>query len=112
MERKKIILFVIGAVFFLAGLYYRLYDPVKSNIAYEYLGIGTWSAGLVYYVIFKKYREITSFLLGLLVLHAGVILLLAGKLSNQKLLGVLVFTAGIVVVLGSGFSDYLKKRKT
>lgn len=111
MERKKIILFVIGAVFFLAGLYYRLYDPVKSSIAYEYIGIGTWSAGIVYYGIFKKYREITSFLLGLLVLHAGVILLLAGKLSNQKLLGVLVFTAGIVVVLGSGFSDYLKKRK-
>ncbi len=110
MDRRKLILLLIGAVFFLAGLYYRMYDPVKSNIAYEYIGIGTWSAGLIYYTIFKKYHEMTSFLLGLLVLHAGVILLLVEKLSNPKLLGVLVFTAGIVVVLGSGFSDYLKRR--
>lgn len=112
MDKKKIILLVIGAVFFLAGLYYRLYDPVKSNIAYEYIGVGTWSAGLVYYMIFKKYQEITSFLLGLLVLHAGVILLLVEKHSNQKLLGFMVFTAGIIVVLNSGFSDYLKRRKS
>ncbi|VVB97756.1 Uncharacterised protein [uncultured archaeon] len=111
MDRKKIILLLIGAVFFLAGLYYRLYDPAKSNIAYEYIGIGTWSAGIVYYGIFKKYREITSLLLGLLVLHTGVILLLAEKVSNQKLLGVLVFAAGIIVVLNSGFSDYLERRR-
>ncbi len=71
MDRKKIILLVIGAVFFLAGLYYWLSDPAKSDIAFEYIGIGTWSAGIVYYVIFKKYSEITSFLLGLLVLHVA-----------------------------------------
>lgn len=112
MERRKLILLFIGAVFFLAGLYYRLYDPVKSNIAYEYIGIGTWFAGLIYYTIFKKYQEVASFLLGLLLLHAGVILLLVEKISNPKLLGFLVFTAGIVIVLGSGFSDYLKRRKT
>ncbi len=112
MDRKKIILLVIGAVFFIAGLYYGLSDPAKGNIAFEYIGIGTWSAGVVYYMIFKKYSEITFFLLGLLVLHAGVILLLVEKLSNQKFLGFLIFTAGIIVVLNSGFSDYLKRRKS
>lgn len=111
MERRKLILLFIGAVFFLAGLYYRLYDPVKSNIAYEYIGIGTWFAGLIYYTIFKNYHEMTSLLMGLLVLHAGVILLLVEKISNPKLLGFLVFTAGIVIVLGSGVSDYLKRNK-
>ncbi len=111
MDRKKIILLVIGAVFFLAGLYFWLFDPSRSNTAYEYIGIGTWSAGIAYYGILKRYSEITTFLLGLLVLHAGVILILVEKLSNPKLLGVLVFAAGIIVVLNSGFSDYLKKRR-
>lgn len=110
MDRKKIILLLIGAVFLLAGLYYRLYEPVKSNISFEYIAIGTWSSGLIYYMIFKKYPEIASFLLGLIVLHAGVILILVEKLSNPKLLGVFVFMAGIIVVLNSGFSEYLKRK--
>jgi hypothetical protein len=109
MDRKKIILLLIGAVFILAGLYYRLYDPVKRNIAYEYLGLGTWFAGLIYYTFFLKYKEVTSLILGLLVLHSGVVFLFQNT-SYQKLLGLLVFTAGIVVVLNSGFSDYIKSK--
>ncbi|MCX9011723.1 MAG: hypothetical protein OIN66_11455 [Candidatus Methanoperedens sp.] len=108
---KKLILGSIGAAFLLSGLYYRIYEPAKSNISYEYLGIGTWLAGLIYFTVFHRYREIISFILGLLVLHAGVILLLEDKLSNPKLVGAMVFTAGVVIVLGSGLSDYMKKRK-
>ena len=111
MSNKRIyILAILGAVFFFLGLYYRVYDPAKS-VSYEYLGIGTWLSGLIFYTLIPKYKEITSLVIGLLILHAGVILLLVEKLSNPKLLGFLVFTTGIVVVLNSGFSDYLKRRK-
>ncbi|KCZ73593.1 hypothetical protein ANME2D_00664 [Candidatus Methanoperedens nitroreducens] len=112
MDRQKIIFMgLLGAVFFLSGLYYRIFDPARSDISYEYLGIGTWSAGIIFYILYPKYKEFSSFILGLLVLHAGVLLLLKEKLSNPKLLGALVFTAGVIVVLSSGFSDYMKKRK-
>lgn len=103
-NRKIAILAALGTIFFFFGLYY-------GNVSFEYLGIGTWLSGLVYYTLFKKYKEIASLISGLVILHSGVILLLIKKLSHQELLGFLVFTAGIVVVLNSGFSDYLKKRK-
>ncbi len=112
MNRKKILLGLIGAIFLLSGLYYRVYEPARSYISYEYIGIGTWLAGLTYYTIFQKYKEITSFVVGLIVLHAGVILLLIDKLKDPKLVGALVFTAGVVIVLSSGLSDYMKRRKT
>ncbi len=110
MIMKKLILGLIGAAFLLLGLYYRIYDPAKSSVSYEYIGIGTWSAGIIYYLIIQRYREIASFLLGLIILHVGVILLLLDKLSNPKLLGALVFISGVVVVLNSGISDYMRRR--
>ncbi len=111
MSKLKIVfLTLIGAVFLGSGLYYRVFDPANSNISYEYLGIGTWIGGLFYYAFFQKYKEVMSLVLGLLVLHSGVILII-GKTPDQKLLGLLVFTAGIIVVLNSGFSDYMKKRR-
>ena len=109
-NRRLYILVILGALFFLFGLYYRIYDPAKST-SYEYLGAGTWLSGLIFYAFFPKYKEVASLILGLLILHSGVILLLIEKPSNPKLLGALVFTAGIIVVLNSGFSDYLKRRK-
>lgn len=110
-KSKKIFIGLLGAVFLLIGLYYRFYDPARYDISYEYIGIGTWLAGIIYYTIYQRYTEIVSFVLGLLVLHAGVLLLLKDGLVNPKLLGALVFTAGIIVVLGSGFSEYMKNRK-
>lgn len=109
-KMKIVILGLIGALFLLLGLYYRIYDPAKSDISYEYLGLGTWFGALLYFTLFRKYKEAASLVLGLLILHSGVVLLFQ-KASPQKLLGLLVFTAGIVVVLNSGFSDYLKRRK-
>lgn len=110
MKPKLFFLIFLGGVFLFLGLYSRIYDPGK-NIPYEYLGIGTWAAGIVFYTLFPKYKEIASMALGLLVLHAGVLLLLKENYSNPKLLGAMVFTAGVVMVLGSGFSDYMKRKR-
>ena len=103
-KQKKALLAIIGAVFFFAGILYE-------NNSFVYLGIGTWLSNLIFYALYPKYKEITSLILGLLVLHAGVLLLLKETYSNPKLLGFLIFTVGIVFVLNSGFSDYMKNRK-
>jgi hypothetical protein len=108
---KKIIIGLLGAIFILIGLYYMIFEVEKNFIPYIYLGIGTWAAGIIYYVFFPKYEEVLSLILGIIILHSGVILLLVGDRFNLKILGFLVFTAGIVVVLNSGFSEYLKKKK-
>ncbi len=112
MSRKKIIFIgLLGAIFLFTGLYFRIFDPPRTDISYEYLGIGTWTAGLVFFALYPKYKEPVSFILGLLVLHAGVLLILKDQYSNPKLLGLLVFISGIVMLMGSGFSDYMIKRK-
>jgi len=112
MSRKKIIFIgLLGAVFFLAGIFLRVIDPEKSDISFEYLGIGTWVAGVVFFSLYPKYKEIVSFILGLVVLHAGVLLILKDEYSNLKIPGFLVFTSGVVIVLSSGLSEYLKNRK-
>ncbi len=108
---KKIIIGLLGAIFILFGLYYHVLEPDKSNISYEAIGIGTWLAGLLYFGFFPKYKEVITLILGIIVLHTGVILLLVERFSHPKLIGILAFISGIVVVLNSGFSDYLKRRK-
>jgi len=104
MNIKIALLTVLGSIFFFPGLY-------SGNIPLQYLGIGTWLSGLIFFVFFPKFKEITSIILGLLVLHTGVLLILKENLSNTKLLGFVIFTIGIVFVLNSGFSDYMKNRK-
>ncbi len=104
-----IILVLVGAFFLLLGLYFHIYDPVRSD-TYEYLGLGTLSGALLYSTIFSKYKEAASLVLGLFILHTGVVLLFQNA-SNQKLIGLLVFTAGIIVALNSDFLDYLKRNK-
>lgn len=111
MNKKIVFTGLLGAVFLIAAVYFRITDPDISYISLEYFGFGTWIAGIVFFVLYPKYKEIISFLLGLLVLHAGVLLILKDQYSNPKLLGFLVFTSGIVIVLSSGFSDYMKNRK-
>lgn len=104
MNKKIILLAVLGSIFLLSGIYY-------GNIAFVYLGAGTYLSGLIFFILFPRFKEITSIILGLLVLHSGVLLLLKENISNTKLLGFLIFTIGIVFVLNSGFSDYMKNRK-
>jgi hypothetical protein len=105
MDTKKIaFLAILGSIFVIAGIYF-------DKTSFIYLGIGTWSSGLIYYAFFPGHKEIMSLILGLLVLHTGVLILLRERYQDMKLLGFLIFTAGIVVVLNSGISEYLKKRK-
>lgn len=112
MSQKKIVFVgLLGAVFFFAGYYLSFTDPGKNDVSFKYLGIGTWIAGIVFFLLYPKYKEIISFILGLLVLHAGVLLILKDQYSNPKLLGFLIFTSGVVIVLSSGLSDYIKNRK-
>jgi len=111
MTKSKSFIGILGAVFILIGLYYRFHDPARSIISYEYLGIGTWLAGIIYYTLYQVNRVVVSFILGLLILHSGLLLILADELPDPKLLGAIIFTAGVIVVLGSGFSEYMKNRK-
>lgn len=111
MNKKMVFVGLLGAVFLIAGLYFRIAGPGLSDIYFEYFGIGTWIGGIVFFVLYPKYKEIISFILGLLVLHAGVLIILKDQYSNPKLLGFLLFTSGVAIVLGSGFSDYMKNRK-
>lgn len=105
MDKKKIaLLAILGIIFVIAGIYF-------DKTSFLYLGIGSWLSGLVFYAFYPGYKEIMSLLIGLIVLHAGVLLLLKETYSVPKLLGFLIFTAGIVIVLNSGISEYLKKRK-
>jgi hypothetical protein len=105
MDKKRIaLLAILGSIFVIAGIYFE-------KTSFMYLGIGTWISGLIFYAFFPGYKEIMSLILGLLVLHTGVLLLLKETYLDPKLLGFLIFTAGIVIVLNSGISEYLKKRK-
>jgi len=103
MDKKKIaLLAILGIIFVIAGIFF-------DKTSFLYLGVGTWLSGLIFYAFFPGYKEIMSLILGLIVLHAGVLLLL--RETHLKLLGFLIFTAGIVIVLDSGISEYLKRRK-
>lgn len=95
-----IFLVILGAVFLIAGMLMR-------NASYEYIGIGTWIAGIVYFA-FKDHKETIALISGLIILHSGIILLLIDDLSNQEMLGLIVFTAGVIVVLNSGSSMHRK----
>ncbi len=110
MNKKIIFIGLLGAVFLIIGLYFRITDRGTGDIVFEYFGVGTWIAGIIFFTLYPKYKELISFITGLLVLHAGVLLILKIQYSNPKLLGFLVFTSGVVMVLSSGISDYMKKR--
>jgi len=105
MDKKKTaLLAILGSIFFVAGIYF-------DKTSFIYLGVGTWSSGLIFYTFFPRHKEIMSLILGLLVLHTGVLLLLRETYQDMKLLGFLIFTAGIVIVLNSGISEYFERRK-
>lgn len=104
MNKKIAFLAVLGAVFFIMGIY-------SGNVSFQYLGVGTWLSGVIYITLFPGFKEISSLILGLLVLHTGVLFILKENISNTKFLGFMIFTIGIVFVLNSGFSDYMKRRK-
>lgn len=104
MNKKIIVLAVLGAVFFAAGVF-------SENSAFVHLGLGTWLSGMIFFLCYPRFKEVTSLILGLLVLHTGVLFVLKDKILDASLFGLLLFIIGIVFVLNSGFSDYLRNRK-
>ncbi len=104
MNKRFVLLAILGALFIFTGVYFK-------NVSLQYLGIGSWFAGLIFAAFFPKFKAIASLVLGLLVLHTGVLLLINEKIPDTKLHGFIVFTIGIVFVLNSGFSDYIRSRK-
>lgn len=104
MNKKIIILEVLGGLFLISGLYF-------GNITFQYLGLGSLVSGLIYVLCYPRFKEVTSLIIGLLVLHTGVLFILKGNITNVSLFGLFLFIAGIVFVMNSGFSDYMKNRK-
>jgi hypothetical protein len=109
-KNKKIYyLIVLGIVFLLVGAIITLDD---SNIhPFIYFGIGTLAATALYYGVMAKRSQITAFLVGLIVLHTGVLLIIKGELAYPEVFGLVTFISGILVLLNSGFSEYIRDRK-
>lgn len=50
-------------------------------------------------------------LVGLIVMHTGILLILKGEFIYPTEFGFITFVCGILVLLNSGFSEYMKERK-
>jgi hypothetical protein len=108
MKMKIYILAILGIILTVLGAYR---SATAGTTEFFYLGISTLVAIAIYHTAISRFKEITSFLLALIVLHSGVILLFVDKLNHPKILGSIVFASGVVFVMASNFSEYLKNRK-
>lgn len=107
--KKIYYLAALGAVFLLAGL--AMYLDRGEGVAYIYFGLGTWAATALYYGIGASRPQIMAFIVGLIVLHTGVLLIVKGELTYPSEFGLVTFICGILVLLNSGFSEYMRERK-
>ena len=106
---KKIhFLAILGGIFLFAGIAMNMGG--KDGSSFIYFGIGTWFASAVYYGTLAV-RQITAFLVGLIVMHTGILLILKGEFIYPTEFGFITFVCGILVLLNSGFSEYMKERK-
>ena len=108
-SKKMYYLAMLGAFFFLAGVVISL--DYANGRPFVYFGIGTWAATGLYYGIMARHPEITAFIIGLIILHTGVLLIFKGNLSYPEEFGLVTFVSGILVLLNSGFSVYMRKLK-
>ena len=108
-SKKMYYLTALGIAFLLAGIVNSL-DSGEGN-EFIYLGVGTLAATVLYYGIMAANPQITSFIVGLIVLHIGVLLIFKGELTYPKEFGMVTFVAGILVLLNSGFSEFMRNRK-
>ena len=106
--KKQHFLAFLGALFLLAGIAMNMSG--KDGLPFIYFGIGTWFASAVYYGTATS-RQIVAFIVGLIVLHTGVLLIVKGELVYPMEFGFITFVCGIFVLLNSGFSEYMKGRK-
>ncbi|MFQ6071540.1 MAG: hypothetical protein ACE5KT_02415 [Methanosarcinales archaeon] len=112
-KTKLYILMAFGAIFLAIGIYkFAITKNIEKSISYWYIGIGTWIAIIIFILLFPRYKEIASLLLGLIILHSGVLLIIIGsELNSPEIIGLITFIAGIIVALNSNFSEYIREHK-
>lgn len=108
-KNKKNTLAALGTLLLLAGLLISLDGQDGSQ--FIYLGVGTLTATALYYGIVADRPQISAFIVGLAVLHTGVLLIVKGELMYPSEFGLITFVSGILVLLNSGFSEYMRERK-
>ena len=106
--KKQHFLAILGGIFLFAGIAMNMGGNDGSS--FIYFGIGTWFASAVYYGT-ATVRQVVAFIIGLIVLHTGVLLIVKGDLVNNTVFGFITFVCGIFVLLNSGFSDFMRDRK-
>ncbi|MBW6471048.1 MAG: hypothetical protein K0A90_07495 [Methanosarcinaceae archaeon] len=106
--KKQHFLAILGGIFLLAGIAMNMTG--KNGFPFIYFGVGTWFASVVFYATVSV-RQIMPFLIGLIVLHTGVLLIIKGELIYPTEFGFITFVCGIFILLNSGFSEYMKGRK-
>ena len=106
--KKQHFLAILGGIFLFAGIAMNMGGNDGSS--FIYFGIGTWFASAVYYGT-ATVRQVVAFIVGLIILHTGVLLIVKGELVYPMEFGFITFVCGIFVVLNSGFSDFMKERK-
>jgi hypothetical protein len=106
--KKQHFLAILGGIFLVAGIAMNMGG--KDGVPLMSFGIGTWFASAVYYGTAAG-RQVVAFIVGLIVLHTGVLLIIKGELFYPMQFGFITFACGIFVLLNSGFSDFMKERK-
>ncbi|MCG7850659.1 MAG: hypothetical protein MIO93_15990 [ANME-2 cluster archaeon] len=107
--KKMHYLILLGLVFLLGGIVMNIETGETSP--YIYFGVGTLVATAIYYGIVEKRPQIAAFIIGLIVMHSGILLIIKGELTYPLEFGMVTFISGILVLLNSGFSEYMRDRK-
>jgi len=108
-KNKKNTLAALGTLFLFAGILMSL--DGQDGSSFIYFGVGTLTATLLYYGIVAGRPQISEFIVGLIILHTGVLLIVKGELIYPSEFGFITFVSGILVLLNSGFSEYMRDRK-
>ncbi|MGP8322176.1 MAG: hypothetical protein ACT6FE_07655 [Methanosarcinaceae archaeon] len=106
--KKQHFMAILGGFFLLIGIAINISG--RDGITFIYFGIGTWFASAMFYGT-ASVCQIVAFLIGLIILHTGVLLIIKGELIYPMEFGFITFVCGIYVLLNSGFSEYMKNRK-
>ncbi len=108
-KNKKNTLAALGILFLLAGIIISL--DGQDGSSFIYFGVGTLTATVLHYGIAAGRPQISAFIVGLIILHTGVLLIVKGELIYPSEFGFITFVSGILVLLNSGFSEYMRDRK-
>ena len=108
-KNKKNALVALSIAFLFTGIIISLYG--RDGSKFIYFGVGTLTATVLYYGIVAGRPQMSAFIVGLIILHTGVLLIMKGELLYPTEFGLITFVSGILVLLNSGFSEYMQGRK-